>query len=119
MNVNQLWQNYKPNPGESVTPNEGKMDEERPISFKNNTFHELDGNKNIEGSNPFVTQYNHLYFNRLKMLRPVLEEKAKKANLAVFRVNELDDINHEATVIGTFYREVKNKVSFLKVIESP
>ena len=53
------------------------------------------------------------------MLAPFLEKKASEAGVQISRVNEIDELNNEIAVIGTFYKEIKNKISFLKVIESP
>lgn len=69
--------------------------------------------------NPFHTQYNQVYSQRLKTFKEILSTKKDRLSLPL-ELRLLSDIGQEeqCLVIGTIYREMKEKKSYLLQIES-
>lgn len=119
MNINQIWNNFPPayeSPSDKVQGHSNaKMEVE---SITKNIEFNISDEKEDGRDNVFTQQYNAFYTKKLEDMRPILLSKAGDMNAKYLKMNQVSKDTINILIVGTIYRNLVNRTSFLKVVES-
>lgn len=115
MNLDNLLDTFcTPSPSHAQNPDSQRSPNK--ITIKNLKFENLEDKK----QNQFTAQYALTYQCRLRELTTATKSRATKLwpKIPVMNVSNLQD-NQEAIIVGTIWKNVAEKISYLKTLELP